>query len=626
MSDTEPSFDPRYEGGTAFGNERVPAELLREAAGAIDSMIVIADMTAEDNPLIFVNDYFQTFTGYSHEEILGKNCRFLQYDADGNRDPQPEATAAIRDAIENGRPARVQIRNYRKSGEMFWNELFLSPVFDGEQNLVHFVGVQNNITERVLAREALRRSEDTLAGVFETGEAPTAIVSRDEQGKIVHRFTNRAVASYFGLDRDTAVGLTLDELGLEDEAVARFDGAFEPEQSWNSPPTPVIFRIGGDRRVVHIRVTPLGASPVGEPRFCYVIEDITEKERVRSERLLLGMAVENCDDAILITDAKLDAPDGPTILYANPAFERMSGYSRDELVGNTPRIVQGPNTDRFVLDELKETLREGRTFHGETINYRKDGTEYIVEWRIKPVRIGDDRIRYYVASQRDLTRRRAVERRILSVQTAEQRRIGRNLHDGPMQQLVGLRYRCESLSNDLADGSPEAAAKAAEAAELATAVSQELRTLSHILTPPALEGMPLSAGLERLTGQMTDIYNVQIVASGDGDLDDPDVATQVYLIAREAIGNALRHGKARRVEAKLIQQSPSSLVLEISDEGTGFDPADAAGGIGLQTMDYRARSFGGSLEIDSSPGGGSVVRCYVPVSPVATNGQPSPAG
>ena len=118
---------------------------------------------------------------------------------------------------------------------------------------------------------------------------------------------------------------------------------------------------------------------------------------------LLRASVEAIDEAILITGPDLDPP-GPRIVYANPAFTRMTGYELAEVLDRSPRLLQGPNTSRATLDELRGALKDGRSFRGESINYRKDGTEYRIEWLIAPVR-RNGVITHWMSAQRDVTER-----------------------------------------------------------------------------------------------------------------------------------------------------------------------------------------------------------------------------
>ncbi|MBD2089909.1 response regulator [Microcoleus sp. FACHB-1515] len=124
-------------------------------------------------------------------------------------------------------------------------------------------------------------------------------------------------------------------------------------------------------------------------------------------RLLLS-AVQQSRDSIIITTAHLNPP-GPEIVYVNPAFSEMTGYDTHEVLGKTPRILQGSDTDRNLLDDLRQHLEDGEPFHGEAINYRKDGTEFYVEWNITPIRNVNQQVTHFVAIQRNISDRKQLE-------------------------------------------------------------------------------------------------------------------------------------------------------------------------------------------------------------------------
>ncbi|MBL37097.1 MAG: hypothetical protein CMP07_01690 [Xanthomonadales bacterium] len=107
-------------------------------------------------------------------------------------------------------------------------------------------------------------------------------------------------------------------------------------------------------------------------------------------------------NAVIVTEAQLDPP-GPRIVYANQAFARQTGYRVSELIGQTPRILQGPDTDPVLLQDLRRRLDRGLTFEGRTVNYRKDGQPYHVEWNISPVRNQSGEIRHFISVQHDVT-------------------------------------------------------------------------------------------------------------------------------------------------------------------------------------------------------------------------------
>ena len=137
---------------------------------------------------------------------------------------------------------------------------------------------------------------------------------------------------------------------------------------------------------------------------------MAETQLLAAEQLmdLLDVAVDQAKEAVLITSAQLDPP-GPEILFVNPALCAMTGYSREEILHKTPRMLQGPKSDRAMLKSLRDALSRGETFSGETVNYRKDGAEYYVEWDITPIRAGSGEIIHFLSIQRNVTARKLAE-------------------------------------------------------------------------------------------------------------------------------------------------------------------------------------------------------------------------
>ena len=117
---------------------------------------------------------------------------------------------------------------------------------------------------------------------------------------------------------------------------------------------------------------------------------------------VLQAAIDQAYNAVIVTEARLDPP-GPRIVYANPAFARQTGYSVEELIGQTPRMLQGPDTDPVMLKELRRRLDQDLPFEGRTVNYRKDGQPYHVEWNISPVRNSAGKTGHYLSVQHDVS-------------------------------------------------------------------------------------------------------------------------------------------------------------------------------------------------------------------------------
>ncbi len=111
---------------------------------------------------------------------------------------------------------------------------------------------------------------------------------------------------------------------------------------------------------------------------------------------LLKVLAENSFDSVLVTDA---TPQG-NIIYANKAFRKLTGHDQDSVIGKTPRILQGPGTDKKVIERLASALKSGGRFEGKAINYKKDGTPFIMFWRVLPIKVGK-KIMAWVAIQRE---------------------------------------------------------------------------------------------------------------------------------------------------------------------------------------------------------------------------------
>ena len=127
-------------------------------------------------------------------------------------------------------------------------------------------------------------------------------------------------------------------------------------------------------------------------------------------------------ESVLITDADLNEP-GPYIIYVNPAFEKMTGWTKEEVIGKTPRILQGPGTDHEIFKNLIDKLHRGETWSGRTINYRKDGSEFYMQWSIVPIRNEAWEIHQYLAVQKDVTHLVETEQKLQEAMQDERKRL-----------------------------------------------------------------------------------------------------------------------------------------------------------------------------------------------------------
>src|SRR5829696_2881748 len=179
--------------------------LLDRAVAASSNGIVITDPNLPDNPIVYVNPAFERITGYTASEALGRNCRFMQ----GEEDRDQPALTELREALREGRYSRVVLRNRRKDATPFWNELSVSPVRDEAGRLTHFVGVQNDVTERQRTQEELRQSEERFKVLAQEVVEGIILI---EDGKIID--ANRSLTEMFGYDLEELVGRDAIELTL----------------------------------------------------------------------------------------------------------------------------------------------------------------------------------------------------------------------------------------------------------------------------------------------------------------------------------------------------------------------------------------------------------------------------
>ena len=147
---------------TDLNDEQGPInlELLKKAVDASNDGIVIAEQEGDDNILIYVNKAFERLTGYTADEILYQDCRFLQ-----TGDREQEGLQEVRAAIKEGRSTRVVLRNYHKDGTMFWNELSLSPIRNDQDQLTYYIGLQKDVTAQIEAEARARAAEEELAAL-----------------------------------------------------------------------------------------------------------------------------------------------------------------------------------------------------------------------------------------------------------------------------------------------------------------------------------------------------------------------------------------------------------------------------------------------------------------------------
>lgn len=358
-------------------------------------------------------------------------------------------------------------------------------------------------------------------------------------------------------------------------------------------------------------------SPTGsEEGFYLLIRDITDRiraeEEARANELRYRRLIEEAPFPALISDLEQDL-----IHLANPSVAQWIEIPLEQLVGGPVScFYQEPEVRRTLLEQLQGAGRFSdrevilkRGVHGPATVLLSAG---VIEWRGRPC---------IFATFMDITERRRQQAELaagelrkhqLAVAENEKKRIGRDLHDAFGQRLTGCALLCHTIERKLeAAGWPEWK-DAGHVRQLLNQAVEDARMISHGLNPADLAGTGLWCALEENFEHIRRLNTIEITLSPRQpvSIDSGEVAIHLLRIAQEAVANAIRHGKPKRIGVTLsIEQDAGK--LEIADDGRGFDPQrlSASSGSGLQIMRYRAELIGGTLNVHSTPGAGSTIAC-----------------
>ena len=214
-----------------------------------------------------------------------------------------------------------------------------------------------------------------------------------------------------------------------------------------------------------------------------------------------------------------------------------------------------------------------------------------------------------------LERAVALEHEVARISEHEQRRIGQDLHDGICQELAAIRFGLSSLREDMHTHCPQNADDFDNMLECLRSSIDATRNLARGIFPAQLEEIGLAAMIDELVANVRKLQGIEATFSLQGDvaISDPEVATHLYRITQEALNNATRHGKAQRVSV-LLACRDGVITLEIRDDGEGLNAENGdSHGMGLKTMNYRARIIGAKMEIRNVPPRGVSVSCHLRV-------------
>jgi len=363
--------------------------------------IVITDL---DGRIEYVNDRFVETTGYPREEAIGQNVHMLNPHVH-----KEEFFDVLRATLLAGESWKGDLQTRRRDGSVFWERALIAPIRDGSGTITNHVAIKENISALRDVMTCLQESESRFRGAMGVMLEGLVIISPDGE----YLFANRSAQESIGFD---VLGKKVSDITHE---VIRQDGSPCPPDQY---PSRVTLRDGCEIRdaVVGIRArdgeirwTEINTAPLrigDDPRWGVVLtfSDITERRRTEEQLRLAFEAIKHSGEGILVTDAE------HRILSANPAFEAMTGYRADEIIGAEPSVISlgqsGP--DQEVAATMREALETTGYWQGEVWNRRRSGEGYPGWLGVSMVQEADNRPKYYIYIFSDISERKEAQKRI----------------------------------------------------------------------------------------------------------------------------------------------------------------------------------------------------------------------
>lgn len=449
-----------------------------------------------------------------------------------------------------------------------------------------------------------------------TNEAGILVLVLDTEGRIL-RF-NEAVERMTGWTSEEVQGKDWFSLSAPEAERhfmrCRFMHAGQREEAFGFVST-VLHRAGGGRTVEwfqadHVDETGLRLGII------FIGRDVTDLARARQD--LLESEERNRGVLETAVNAIITINDRGVIETVNSATTRMFGYEREEMLGrNVSMLMPSPYREQHdhYLDSYKHTGTKKIIGIGrEALAQRKDGSVFPIDLSVGEVRLANRRI--FTGIIRDISDRKELEQKIIQISEEEQQRIGQDIHDDLCQQLAAIGCLAQVVQQKLRRSNPSESESLTEIVKLISQANARARTMSRGLVPVVLDANGLMAALADLAESTEKIFRLtcRFVCDVPVHVKDNKAAIQLYRIAQEAVGNAIKHSNADRIDICLSSTS-TDLHLSIQDNGIGVpDHSPGKGtGMGLLTMSHRAKMLGGHLQVEPGEFGGTKVTCVVPL-------------
>jgi PAS domain S-box-containing protein len=403
----------------------------------------------------------------------------------------------------------------------------------------------------------------------------------------------------------------------------------------------------GDGSDAEAEVEALATDFAGGPALLTIVRDVSDARHAEAERALLRGAIAHLNDLIVITRAVPSGEAVAPIVFVNEAFERHTGWQRDEVLGRPNTILDGPGTDATLVARMHEHLRRGESIRAEVLHYTKEGREYWAEMVVAPVYDPEGTITHWVSVHRDISERKRLEEQLFQAQKMEAvgRLAGGVAHDFN-NVLTAISGFSELLLEELPDdgGPREEVLQIRAAAARATALTRQLLAFSRkqILRPRLVQVGALVRDVERLLQRaVTEEVNLRLRMAEFTSpvLADPVQLEQVLLNLAANASEAMPSGGTLSIEVSDVALGESYahrhhgvqpghyVCLTVSDTGVGMDRATreriwepffttkpGGTGLGLSTVYGIVRQSGGHVWVYSEAGTGTTFKVYLPVA------------
>ena len=565
----------------------------------------------------------QRIKGYRADEILGQH--FSQFYTPEDRQagkPDRALAAARREGRFEGEGWRL-----RKDGSRFWAMVVIDAVHDDAGELIGFAKITRDISDRRAMEVQLRESEGLLRAF--TAHSPALMCMKDRDGH--YRFVNDRFLERHGLRREQVIGRTDAELFPRRQALAA--AAHDAEVLARGEPLQYEERatLVDGQRVSMVSKFPVFDSSGAVTGVGVVASDITDRrlteQALREQRTLLAEAQKvaglgswewDPDTGRVSWSGELYRIFGVSPAEVPPTFENYL-----ERVHPEDRQQSGAMVARALIDNHAFSMLERIVRPGGEIRYLRSQGEVVRNERGKPIKI--------LVACLDITEQRHSEaalrqaaqdlhgltRRLVQAEEAERRRVARELHDRVGQSLSALNMNLDIIARESGALAPALRRRLDDSLALVDGTLQSIESVMADLRPPLLDEYGLAAALvlhaeefAQRTGVTATVTDRTPEATKRA---RPEAAVALFRIAQEALNNVLKHAQATSVHLE-VSATDEELLLDVHDDGRGFDPAAARRGRwGMTTMRERAEAAGGQLHVDANPGQGTRIHARVPL-------------